>query len=177
MKVKESHEIIIDQHPYHETLNTELIKDAGNADYGVPYAQNAGASHIHARMSAYTTRSRSIDLLSSWMRSLLYRRYSWLSKEKIEICNTWFNRYDVDDYATSHDHIPFPFSFNYFIKCPKGAAPFVFTGSGKRIKPEEGKVIIFPSCIRHHVPKNKCKDRIVLAGDIALGSNFYGLGK
>ena len=63
------------------------------------------------------------------------------------------------DYKTS-------FSFVYFIKCPKGSAPLVFTTSGKRIKAEEGKVLIFPGNMKHHVPKNKGEGRMVLAGNI-----------
>ena len=58
------------------------------------------------------------------------------------------------------------FSFVYFIKCPKGSSPLVFTKSGKKIKAEEGKIVIFPGWLRHHVPKNKCEGRITMAGNI-----------
>ena len=56
-------------------------------------------------------------------------------------------------------------SFVYFIDCPRGSSPLVFSDSGKRIKAEEGKLVIFPGHLRHHVPKNKCEGRIVLAGN------------
>ena len=45
-------------------------------------------------------------------------------------------------------------------------SPLVFTTSGKKIKAEEGKVVIFSGDILHHVPKNRCNNRIVLAGNI-----------
>ena len=66
----------------------------------------------------------------------------------------------------SHAHHPSAYSFVYFLRCPKGSSPLIFTTSGKRIKAEEGKVVIFPGNLKHHVPKNKCYDRIVLAGNI-----------
>ena len=44
--------------------------------------------------------------------------------------------------------------FVYFIQCPRGSSPLVFSTSGKRVKAEEGKVVIFPGNIYHHVPKN-----------------------
>ena len=34
------------------------------------------------------------------------------------------------------------------------------------MKAEEGKVVIFPGNVFHHVPKNNCDGRIVLAGNI-----------
>ena len=50
--------------------------------------------------------------------------------------------------------------------------PLVLTTSGKKIKAQEGKVIIFPSNVRHHVPKNRCDGRITLAGNIFVFSDL-----
>ena len=36
----------------------------------------------------------------------------------------------------------------------------------KKIKAEAGKIVVFPGTIRHCVPKNNCKNRLVLAGNI-----------
>ena len=71
----------------------------------------------------------------------------------------------------SHAH-PSPFSFVYFVRCPKGSSPLIFTTSGKKIKAEEGKVVIFPGNLLHHVPENKCDGRITLAGNINV--RWYG---
>ena len=51
-------------------------------------------------------------------------------------------------------------SFVYFVKCPKGSSPLVFTTSGKKVKAEEGKIALFPANILHHVPKNRCEGRV-----------------
>ena len=44
----------------------------------------------------------------------------------------------------------------------------VFTTSGKRVKAEEGKVIIFPGNVLHHVPKTRSDGRVIMAGNINL---------
>ena len=63
------------------------------------------------------------------------------------------------------------FSFVYFVKTPKGSSPLIFTNSGKRIKAEEGKIVIFPGRLLHHVPKNKCEGRMTLAGNGFFADN------
>ena len=60
------------------------------------------------------------------------------------------------------------YAFVYFVNSPKGSSPLVFTTSGKRIKPEEGKILIFPPQLFHHVPKNKCDGRITLSGNVGM---------
>ena len=63
-------------------------------------------------------------------------------------------------------HKPSIHSFVYFVRCPKGSSPLVFTTSKKRVKAEEGKIVVFPGHVLHHVPKNNCEGRVVLAGNI-----------
>ena len=78
------------------------------------------------------------------------------------------DRYDKGDYTQTHHHSFVLYAFVYFIKTPKGSSPLVFTKSGKKIKAEEGKVVIFPGVLRHHVPKNRCDDRIIVAGNVVF---------
>ena len=54
----------------------------------------------------------------------------------------------------------------YFINCPRGSSPLIFKASGKRIKAEEGKIVVFSSNLKHYVPKNRCENRLVLAGNM-----------
>ena len=82
------------------------------------------------------------------------------------INDRWMTKYNKGDYTLSHSHQPFAFAFNYFIKSPKGSSPLVLTTSGKRVKSDEGKVVIFPAGVWHHVPQNKCEGRMTLAGNI-----------
>ena len=79
----------------------------------------------------------------------------------------WGQVYNEGDYQISHSHLPSHVSFVYYVNTPKGSSPLVFAQSGKKVKAESGKMVIFPGSIYHHVPKNKCEGRSVIAG------NFY----
>ena len=48
-------------------------------------------------------------------------------------------------------------------------SPLVFTDSGKRIRPKEGRFVAFPAYLLHHVPKHRYKDpRITLSGNLTI---------
>ena len=158
MLLKENLSVIIERHPLHESLNVKIIEDARDFGYG-------GVSKVRPpETSSYSIiSSPSIELIYNWMLILLESENKGWS---FEVQNSWFVRYGKDQSALSHHHHPADFSFVYFIRCPKGSSPLVFTTSGKKIKAEEGKVAIFPGNLSHHVPKNKSDGRMVLAGNI-----------
>ena len=81
----------------------------------------------------------------------------------------WANVYEKGDYAQSHNHKPNDFSFAYYVKAKWYYPPFIFTDSGKRVRPKEGRYVIFPSYLMHHVPKHRYNDtRITLSGNLVL---------
>ena len=109
-------------------------------------------------------------MVYEWILSLLLPQTSgW----KILVDNSWLARYREKEFTQKHNHYPAPYSFVYFVKCPKGSSPLAFPTSGKKIKAEEGKVVIFPGNLWHSVPKNKGQDRIVLAGNIFALTEDY----
>ena len=67
----------------------------------------------------------------------------------------WGNVYEKGDYTQSHHHKPAAVSCAYFFKAKWYDSPFVFTNSGKRIGPKEGRYVLFPSHLKHHVPKHR----------------------
>ena len=82
--------------------------------------------------------------------------------------NFFGNIYREGDYTIKHNHIPFYYSMVYFLKSKMNYSPLIFTQYGERIKPKEGRYVIFPSHLWHHVPKHKFKEtRITLAANIA----------
>ena len=81
----------------------------------------------------------------------------------------WANVYEKGDYAQSHNHKPNDFSFAYYVKAKWYYPPFIFTDSGKRVRPKEGRYVIFPSYLMHHVPKHRYNDtRITLSGNYRI---------
>jgi len=89
---------------------------------------------------------------------------------QLHCVNFWANVYQKGDYAQSHDHRPYDFSFAYFVKAKWYDSPLIFTYSKKRIRPKEGKYVIFPAYLKHHVPKNRYNhQRITLSGNLKIG--------
>ena len=83
--------------------------------------------------------------------------------------NFWANVYEKGDYAHSHCHKPWDFSFAYFVKSKWYDSPLIFTDSGKRIRPKEGRFVAFPAYLKHHVPKHRYNDtRITLSGNLEI---------
>ena len=83
--------------------------------------------------------------------------------------NFWANVYEKGDYAQSHCHKPYDFSFAYFVKSNWYDSPLVFSDSGKRIRPKEGTFVAFPAYLMHHVPQHRYNDtRITLSGNFTI---------
>ena len=158
--------LIIDTYPYHESLNPKLVEDALSAPYPLSYETN-----VKAEMTNWNVTSPNIEKLKTWISSLVHTYHTITQKGyKVFFKDLWFALYGKGDFAIPHSHIMSWMSFVYFIKCPKGSSPLIL--SGKRIKAEEGKIVIFPGTVNHWVHKNKCEGRIVIAGNLFLCPNI-----
>ena len=158
----ERFDLIIDYHPHYKSLNSKLLKEAETSGYndGSHYKGINDTSKFSLNLS-----SKTIDIIVFWVHTLLYNRYESLKGWNLEMKDAWFTTYHRGDVTVSHDHDPAYASWVYFVNTPKGSSPLVFTTSGKRIKAEEGKIVIFRSYVKHHVPRNNCDNRIVLVGN------------
>ena len=89
------------------------------------------------------------------------------------ISNLWANVYWKDEYAIEHDHIPWDlFSFAYCLSAKWYHPPLTFSYSGIKIRPKEGRYVIFPSHLKHHVPPQKSKNiRMTLSGNMTCTFN------
>jgi len=91
------------------------------------------------------------------------------NRQRIYCKSFWANVYEKGDYAQTHDHRPYDFSFAYFVKSKWYHAPLILSHSGKRIRPKEGRYVIFPSYLKHHVPKHRYNNtRITLSGNLEI---------
>ena len=163
--VKEKLPLLIDKCPHHNTIKEGIIRD--NFDFSRSrYNADGNASNVKALQTPQQTFSPSIKLITDLVVRNLVKVEGKGKTWFIEDC--WVSLYNKGDYTISHSHNPAYWSFVYFVKSPRGSSPLVFSTSGKRIKAEEGKIVIFPGCLKHEVPKNKCCDRIVLAGNVTV---------
>lgn len=88
-----------------------------------------------------------------------------------EISNIWGLIYKKGEYAVEHDHYPAIYSFVYYVNCPPGASPLKFHGYS--IKPKNGMMTIFPSNLKHWVPKHKINsERVVISGNLNVSTDF-----
>tara|TARA_E500000331_G_C17116928_1_gene652135 strand:+ start:436 stop:957 length:522 start_codon:yes stop_codon:yes gene_type:complete len=166
--VKEKLPLIIDKCPHNNTIKEGIIKE--NLYFSRSrYNADGNATNVKALQTPQQTFSPSIKLITDLVVRNLVKVEGKGKTWFIEDC--WVSLYNKGDYAIRHSHNPAYWSFVYFITCPRGSSPLVFSTSGKRIKAEEGKVVLFPGWVRHHVPKNNCEGRMVCAGNVAMKFN------
>ena len=91
----------------------------------------------------------------------------------LQLRHLWGQWYAKGDYQISHTHLPNHWSFVYYVNTPKGASPLIFPTSGKRVKAEAGKFVIFPAFLQHYVPKNNGEGRSVIGGNLLYLTEDY----
>ncbi len=107
------------------------------------------------------------EIVLGWVKEIL-RLGRHVSVDKIwKLWNMFGNVYENGQENLPHSHPNDEFVFNYFVKSPPNSAPFIFTTSGEEIEPIEGRLMVFPGHLKHHVPISNHKGkRITLAGNI-----------
>ena len=90
--------------------------------------------------------------------------------------NFWTAVYSKGDYSQAHDHYPSYWSFVYFLKTKWYHPALHFVDSGKKVRPKNGRYVVFPAYLKHkvapHLFNNK---RIVLAGNLTITGQIYKL--
>ena len=165
MRVRENLDVIVERHPHYKSINDKLLKEIETIDYSFSYETN-----VKAKMTSFKFFPEEGQAIRDWVTTLIFKYYSYLitGYGKIVHVNSWVARYDDGDSTKDHNHHPIDFNYIYYVNCPKGSSPLILTSSGKKIKAEEGKVVIFPGITQHYVPKNRCDNRIVLAGNVEM---------
>ena len=169
LELRENLPVIIEHYPFHESLNKKIIKETENHFYQENLkVLDGNLSNVRAaQTNNYKISTPSIELVYEWILTIIRpQNKGWT----LRVDNSWLAWYRDKEFAVKHYHFPAAYAFVYFVKCPKGSSPLIFTTSGKRIKAEEGKIVIFPASLRHKVPQNRCKNRITLACNIGFGS-------
>jgi hypothetical protein len=87
------------------------------------------------------------------------------SEYALELNSLWAQYYPIGAFQSSHCHLPCHWSFVFFVNSPKGSSPLVFGEEDLCIEATPGKMVIFPSWIRHHVPHNNGENRSIVAGN------------
>jgi hypothetical protein len=159
MKVRHCAEIVIGDYQFAESFNKEVL-------YQLQFAKNIGHTNVKAFHTVWNwlPNNKKIINFKSFINAEIKKYYK--PNHTITNHDFWANVYKKGDYTTKHNHEPIPFSFAYFVKAKWYDSPLVFTESNKKIRPKEGRYIIFPGCLNHHVPKHRYNhERITLSGN------------
>ena len=169
MKVKHNAEIIVGDYQFAESLNQEVL-------HQLKFAKDIGYTNVKAFHTEWEwlSNNQKIKNFKSFILSEIEKNYRPGarvdgSRDLGKIVSLWGNLYKKGDYAQSHSHKSFDCSFAYFVKAKWYDSPLIFDDSGKRIRPKEGRYVIFPSYLLHSVPKHRYNhERITLSGNYQL---------
>jgi hypothetical protein len=172
MKIKHDTDILIGDFQFADTFNKEVLSLIKSETFSI----SKDVTNVKAWHTDWVWQSENFNIIK-FKTFLIHEIEKFFNpgvridgdRFFLEFHNFWANVYYKGDYANSHDHRPYDFSFAYFVKTKWYDSPLIFTDSGKRIRPKEGRFVVFPGYIKHHVPKHRYNDtRITLSGNLAV---------
>tara|TARA_R100000008_G_scaffold20722_1_gene10895 strand:+ start:28 stop:624 length:597 start_codon:yes stop_codon:yes gene_type:complete len=170
MQLKHKCSVLIGEYPWASSLEKEVLPVVENQD-----CKQGKKTNVKATMSNWNITSPEIEKLKKYIKNEIGDT-QFITKEKIEFdwVNFWAAVYYKGDYSVKHDHFPCYWSFVYFLKTKWYHSSLKFSDSGKKVRPKNGRYVIFPSYLQHHVPKHRYNNkRIVLAGNLTIVNQIY----
>ncbi|MDB4348720.1 2OG-Fe(II) oxygenase family protein [bacterium] len=168
MKVQSYSDVIIGNYPHVEDFGRELKPILENEVSTVGQTNVKATIHTHWN---YLPDHPEVIRFKKFIIKEVDKHFnpSVIGGEKASVIQNefWGNVYTKGDYAQPHHHIPNSVSLVYFLKVKWYDSPLVFSDFDEKIDPEEGKYILFPSHILHHVPTHKFDHK-----RITISSNF-----
>ena len=93
---------------------------------------------------------------------------------KYQVEDLWVAAYKQGDYAETHDHSGFDWSFVWYLDTCCDCPPLIFPNVKRPwlpprvVAPKVGNLHIFPGKYHHYVPPHTCEhERIVVSGNLA----------
>jgi len=172
IKIKHHAPIFIDDYPFHDSLKKEVLSILKICN-PIPQEKSNVKASLHTEWD-WEPDNIQFRNVKAYIREEIEGHFapgaqSDGPREPLVITNFWANVYEKGDYAQPHDHKPSHFSFAYFVKAKWYHPSLVFTDSGKKVRPKEGRFVAFPSYLQHHVPKHRYNDtRITLSGNCSV---------
>jgi len=152
-------DLIIEQHPDYEKLNSNLLKESEGVIYDW-----SDITYVRGKMSEWHICGKYIDVIKEWAKTLTPSIKGMIPR----IIDVWYARFDYGNHALVHNHGDIYASFVYYVKTPEGSSPIIFPDENETVEAKEGNLLIFPGHINHYVPENKCEGRVIIAGNINL---------
>ena len=177
MKIKTYSQVFFGDYDFATDIATSLIPRLEN----YPDKQNRN-TNVRATMTEWQITHPQIEKFKKYIFNEIARYYPQMVKAsttkatKPAFSDFWANIYNKGDYAKSHNHYPSNFSIVYFLKSKWYYSPLVFDDSGKKIRPKQGRYVVFPGYINHHVPRHRFKEkRITLSSNLIFTNRNFQL--
>ena len=138
-----------DQYKINEIFSTY------RAQHPTSNTSNLNCWHSHYNTHEIDPRFNQINrILTHMLEDIDYNVNSYSMTYKVQ--DMWFAQYEKGDSASKHHHYGSDWSCVYYIDVEENASPLMFSG-GISIKPENGLVVFFNSCLSHEVPPTNGK--------------------
>ena len=177
MKIKSYTQVFSGDYPFSTDMERSLISILEK----YPDKQNR-STNVVATMTEWQITHPQIEKFKKYIFNEIARCYPKMVEActsrqlKPEAADFWANIYNKGDYTHSHNHYPSNFSIVYFLKSKWYYTPLVFDDSGKKIRPKQGRYVIFPGHINHHVPRHRFKEkRITLSSNVVFPNPNFQL--
>ena len=137
-------------------------------------------SNVKASMTDWDSHEKNSHINAIAKKALFLCQDGMKAKYPLEIADCWGALYTKGEHTVEHHHWPFTWSFTYYVKVSDNTAPLVFHNIlnpekefvNMPIQPKKGDMFIFPSQMRHSVPKQESdEERIMVAGNIWYNFN------
>ena len=189
IKVQQITNVWEGMYPFHQKLRDELIPILNNYSDQQDNRTNVKATHTEWDFQADNPHIKKLKKYILNEIDTYCPLSTILDKDTINLCvhEMWGNIYNKGDHTVNHHHLPHNYSFLYFLKAKWYHSPLVFRPRPldrryhkldpiilpTKIRPREGKFLIFPSYLRHEVPIHRFKEqRITLSGNIRLADQW-----
>ena len=170
VEIKSKSTIMIEDYPFHEDLKDDMVSVLENYPDKQEWKTNVKATMTEWKWQLDNPRViRLKESVTRLVNDFIFTDSDSDFRETWDLRWTdfWGNVYRKGEYTKSHHHLPSTFSFVYFLKSQWNDSPLVFSDFGHTIRPKQGRYVIFPSHLRHHVPPQKSKNiRMTLSGNM-----------
>ncbi len=140
----------------------EYIKDLPK----IGYEPSVNASMSERRIHEYENPSMMQFL--SWLQKIMTNNTHIFGRDGfLRLEEVWGTTFNKGDNITPHNHMPFAWTWIFYVNAPVGSSPLVFSESKHHIEVSRGKLLIFEGRLQHEVPECTVDGRCILSGNIA----------
>ena len=126
---------------------------------------------VNASMSDRRIHEQGNPVLSqflSWLQKIITKNTHIFGKEgALRLEEVWGTTFKKGDNITPHNHMPYAWTWIFYVNVPPDSSPIVFSESKHTIPVAQGKLLIFEGRLMHEVPECDTDGRCILSGNIA----------